>query len=124
MNLLRIQSRPIRIVLRWQLLATVVASLLSGWIAGVHGAVSAALGGAICISAGLVFALVASKSSTRSAGEALIWALRAEGIRLVLMVVLLWLVLATYPDVVVAGLIGSFIVSVLIFAMAAFVREA
>ncbi len=124
MNLFRIQSRPIRIVLRWQLFATVVASLLSGWIAGVHGAVSAALGGAICISAGLVFALVASKSSTRSAGEALIWALRAEGIRLVLMVVLLWLVLATYPDVVVAGLIGSFIVSVLIFAMAAFVREA
>jgi ATP synthase protein I len=124
MNLLRIQSRPIRIVLRWQLLATVVASLLSGWIAGVHGAVSAALGGAICIGAGLVFALVASKSSTRSAGEALIWALRAEGIRLVLMVVLLWLVLAIYPDVVVAGLIGSFIVSVLIFAMAAFVREA
>jgi len=111
-------------VLRWQLLATVVASLLSGWIAGVHGAVSAALGGAICISAGLIFALVASKSSKRSAGEALIWALRAEGIRLVLMVVLLWLVLATYPDVVVAGLIGSFIVSVLIFAMAAFVREA
>jgi ATP synthase protein I len=123
MNLLRIQSRPIRIVLRWQLFATAVASLLSGWIAGVHGAVSAALGGAICVGAGLVFALVASRSSTRSAGEALIWALRAEGIRLVLMVVLLWLVLATYPDVVVAGLIGSFIVSVLIFAMAAFVRE-
>ena len=39
------------------------------------------------------------------------------------MVLLLWLVLTFYRDVVVPGLIGSFVATVLIFAMAIFVRE-
>jgi hypothetical protein len=38
-------------------------------------------------------------------------------------VLLLWLVLATYDDVVAPALLGSFIVTVLIFTMAFFVRE-
>jgi hypothetical protein len=39
------------------------------------------------------------------------------------MILLLWVVLATYRDVVAIGLIGTFIATVLIFTMAVWVRE-
>jgi hypothetical protein len=38
-------------------------------------------------------------------------------------VILLWLVLATYSEVVVPVFVGSFIATALIFSMALFVRE-
>ena len=113
----------IRRIVGFQLLSTAAAALLAAWLAGVHGVVSAALGGLIGIVAGLIFAALASRSKARSAGEVLLAALRAEAAKLVLGLFLLWLVLVTYPDVVVAGLIGSFVVSILIFGMALFVRE-
>jgi F0F1-type ATP synthase assembly protein I len=49
--------------------------------------------------------------------------LRAEFVKVVLMILLLWVVLATYRDVVAIGLIGTFIATVLIFTMAVWVRE-
>ena len=49
--------------------------------------------------------------------------LRAEAAKIGLMVLLLWTVLTMYEEVVVTGLIGSFLVTVVIFAMAIFVRE-
>jgi ATP synthase protein I len=115
--------RIFRPIIGLQVLCTAVVSLLSAWVAGVHGAVSAALGGSIGIVAGLVFATLAARSKSRTAGEALYLALRAEAIKVALMVLLLWIVLATYRDVVAAGLIGSFIATVLIFSMAVAVRD-
>jgi len=96
---------------------------LSVWTAGIHGAVSAALGGSIGIIASLAFAALAARSKPKSAGEALYTALRAELVKVVLMILLLWVVLATYRDVVAIGLIGTFIATVLIFTMAVWVRE-
>ena len=101
---------------------TAAVSLLSAWLAGIHGAISAALGGSIGIIAGLAFVALAARSKPQSAGEALYAALRAEAVKVVLMIVLLWLVLATYKNVVAIGLIGAFIASVLIFTMTAWVR--
>ena len=118
-----ILSRPIRIVLRWQLIATAALVLLAGLVAGVHGALSAALGGAVSVSAGWVSAVVAAKGNAQSAGGILVGALRAEGVKIGLIVILLWLVLATYSEVVASAFFGSFFVTVLIFAMAFFVRE-
>lgn len=115
-------SKPIRTVMAWQVMATMVAALITGWFAGMHGAISAALGGAISILAGLVSVWLAARSGTGSPGEALYGALRAEVIRIILMLSLLWLVLANYKNVVALGLIGTFIVSVLLFTMAIFVR--
>jgi ATP synthase protein I len=113
---LRTLSKPIRTVLRWQVMATV------GW-AGVDGALSAALGGLVNICAGLGFAAAASLGRAESAGGTLLAALRAEAVKIGLVVILLWLVLATYKGVVVTAFIGAFAVTVLIFAMAFFVRE-
>lgn len=119
----RFLSKPIRTVLRWQLIATAALTLLAGIVAGVHGALSAALGGAISVCAGGVAAVVAAKSKTRSAGGILIGALQAEGVKIGLIVVLPWLVLVSYDEVVTAAFFGSFFATILIFAMAFFVRE-
>ena len=115
--------KPIRIVLRWQLIATAALTLAGGILAGVDGALSAALGGAVSACAGWVSAVVASRGKAQSAGEVLQGALMAEGVRIGLIVILLWLVMATYQSVVAPAFFGSFIVTVLIFGMAFFVRE-
>jgi ATP synthase protein I len=115
--------KPIYTVLRWQLIATAALTLAGGILAGVDGALSAALGGAVSVCAGWVSAVVASKGKAQSAGEVLVGALMAEGIKIGLIVILLWLVMATYEGVVAPAFFGSFIVTVLIFGMAFFVRE-
>jgi ATP synthase protein I len=115
--------KPIRTVLRWQLIATAALTLAGGILAGVDGALSAALGGAVSMCAGWVAAVVASKGKAQSAGEVLVGALMAEGVKIGLIVLLLWLVLATYEGVVAPAFFGSFLVTVLIFGMAFFVRE-
>jgi ATP synthase protein I len=121
--MLRILSKPIRTVLRWQIVATAVVTAVAAVAAGLDGALSAALGGLISIGAGLVSAAVAALSKAESAGGVLLGALRAEGIKIGLMVILLWLVLATYRDVVALALVGSFALTALIFTMAFIVRE-
>jgi ATP synthase protein I len=116
-------SKPIRTVLRWQLIATVALTIVAGLLAGVHGALSAALGGAVSLCAGGLSAAAVSMGRAQSAGGILIGALRAEGVKIGLIVVLLWLVLATYGEVVALAFFGSFFTTVLIFAMAFFVHE-
>ena len=119
----RTLRRPIRTVLRWQLLVTAGLTLVAGMVAGTHGALSAALGGAVSMCAGGVSAVVASLGDAQSAGGIVAGALRAEGVKIALIVILLWLVLATYADVVAPAFFGSFFATVLIFSMAFFVRE-
>jgi ATP synthase protein I len=109
--------------LRWQVIATAALTLLAGVLAGAHGAVSAALGGAISVSAGWASAKVAARGKENSAGGVLVTALKAEGVKLGVIAILLGLVLASYSEVVVSVFLGSFIATVLIFSMALFVRE-
>jgi ATP synthase protein I len=121
--MLRNLAKPIRTVLRWQVVATAALAVVAGVLAGGHGALSAALGGAVSILSGLASAVVASLGGARSAEGALFAVLRAEAVKIGLIVVLLWLVLATYKDVAVLVFLGTFAVTVVIFAMAFFVRE-
>ncbi|HVC12532.1 MAG TPA: ATP synthase subunit I [Burkholderiales bacterium] len=121
--MLRTLSKPIRTVLRWQLIATLALTLVAAAVAGVHGALSAALGGTVSVCAGLVSGVVASAGKAESAGGVLIGALRAEGIKIGLIVILLWLVLATYTDVVALAFLGTFILTALIFSVAFVVRD-
>ena len=121
--MLRIQSRPVRIVMVWQVVVTVLTAVVAGLLAGTHGAASAALGGTVSVIAGLAFAMVMQSSNMQSADGTIIAALRAEATKIGLAVILLWLVLALYKDVVLIVFIGSFIISILVFSMAFFVRE-
>jgi ATP synthase protein I len=121
--MLRIQSKPVRTVLVWQVLLTALLAVIAGLLAGIHGAVSAALGGIVSVIAGLAFALVMQSSNIQSADGTVVAALRAEATKIGLAVILLWLVLALYKDVVLIVFIGSFIFSILVFSMAFFVRD-
>lgn len=120
---LRPLRKPIRTVLRWQLVATAALVLAGGILAGVHGALSAALGGAVSICAGWASAVVASIGRAQSAGDVLIGALAAEGVKIGLIVLLLWLALTVYDEVVAPAFFGSFVMTILIFGMAFFVRD-
>ena len=116
-------SKPIRMVIRWQFLATAVLTLLAGVLAGAHGALSAALGGAVSISAGWASGMVAMSGREQSAGGVLVTALKAESVKLGVIACLLGFVLVGYAEVVVSVFLGSFVVTALIFSMAFFVRE-
>jgi len=121
--MLRPLSRPIRTVLQWQVIATAGLALAAAWLEGMHGAVSAVAGGLVSIVAGTASALVAARGGAKTAGGILVVALTAEGVKIGLIFVLLPLVLVAYRDVVVLVFFASFLVTVLIFAMAFFVRE-
>ena len=117
-------SKAIRTVLLWQVFMTSAIALCLGLLAGVHGAVSGILGGLVSICAGLAFSIVVSLSNSDSPAGTLVAAFRAEAVKIVTAIVLLWLVFSTYKDVIAIGFIGSFAVSILIFGMALFVRDA
>jgi ATP synthase protein I len=131
-------SKPVRTVIRWQAWATGLMVVGGAWLAGSHGALSAALGGLISVVSGLAAArLVAWRSAeppvasaetqaaraTEQAGRALLAALRAEGARIGLIVILLWLVMATYQAVIAPLFFGAFLVTVIIFSLAFFVGD-
>jgi ATP synthase protein I len=118
-----IRNKPIRIVMRWQLIVTTAMVLAFGWVWGIHGAASAFLGGVISIISAAAFSAIVSRYEGVTAGGALITALKAEAVKIIVMVILLWLVLTIYKDVVAVGFIGTFALTVLIFGMALFVTD-
>ena len=117
------QMRPIRIVLRWQLIVTVVLTLVALLLSGRDGALSAALGGGVNLVAGWVYGWRVSQGEARTAGEALRTMLRAEGIKILLIIAQLWLVLAYYKDIVHWAFLAAFVITVGVFAAAIAVRD-
>jgi ATP synthase protein I len=109
-----VRSRPIRTVLRWQLIVTAALALLASLPWGLHGAVSAALGGLVNVTAGWVFGWLVSRRKPLTAGEALRTMIRAEGVKILLIVAQLWAVLVNYGEIVIAAFLASFAVAVLV----------
>jgi ATP synthase protein I len=117
------QMRPIRIVLRWQLIVTAVLTLVSLFLWGAQGGLSAALGGAVNLVAGWVYGWRVSQGEARTPGEALATMLKAEAIKILLIIGQLWLVLANYKDIVHVAFLATFVITVGVFAAAIAVRE-
>jgi ATP synthase protein I len=115
--------RPFRTVLLWQLLATAGCACLAAIPWGKDGAVSAARGGGINVAAGSVNAWIVSRREARTAAGALRTMFRAEAVKVLLIVLLLWLAMAKYPSIVHAAFLGSFVITVAIFAAAIAVRD-
>ncbi|MBA2658344.1 MAG: ATP synthase subunit I [Nitrosospira sp.] len=118
-----IRNKPVRIVMRWQLIVTLAMVLTLGLLWGFHGAASALLGGVVSIISAAAFSAIISRYQGATASSALITALKAEAAKVIIMIILLWLVLTLYKDVVAVGFIGTFAVTVLIFGMALFVTD-
>jgi len=118
-----LSTKPIRNVLKWQVIATTAVAAIAGVWAGVHGVLSAVLGGIVNISACVVFALVVAVSRPSSAGATVATLFRAEAGKILVIVLQLWFVLTSYKDIVLAAFFAAFVITVLLFRMALFVRD-
>lgn len=118
-----IKSRPLIVILLWQIVFSIVAAIVCGLLSGINGAFSGFLGALVSVVAGGVYAILISRHSGYSAGDVLRTALRAEAVKIFLVVMLLWVVFTVYKDLKPAMFIGSFIAAVMISSMAVFVSE-
>jgi ATP synthase protein I len=116
--------KPIRIVLRWQLIATGALTLVAALVWGRDGAISAALGGAVNLVAGGAYGLWGAQGKARTAGEALRTMLRAEAVKVILIIAGLALVLTNYRDIVHVAFFMTFVITVGVFAAAIAVPDA
>ncbi len=91
---------------------------------GVHGAISALLGGFVSIIASVLYAMLIDRHEGYTADEVVKTALKAEAIKISVMIVLLFGVFLLYKEVVPIVFIGVFIVAAIIFSMALFVTTA
>lgn len=110
-------NRAFRLTMAWQAAISVAIAIVAGFVAGWHGSLSALLGGGIGVMGVLVFALV-SRRGLGSSSSAVRIALRAEGAKVLAIVVLLWLAFVVYRDMVVLAFLGAFVVSVLLSGLA------
>jgi ATP synthase protein I len=118
-----LSTRPIRYVLKWQALATVAIAAIAGIWVGVHGAVSAVLGGVVNLSACVVSAFVLGLGKPATAGATVVAVFRAEASKILVIVLQLWLVFATYRDVVLPAFLAAFVITVFLFGVALLVRD-
>jgi len=118
-----LSTKPIRRVLRWQAVATVVIAVIAGLWQGPHGALSAALGGVVNITSVVVYAVVLAVSNPASAGGTVAALFRAEACKILVIILQLWLVLVNYKEVVFVVFFASFVITVLLFRMALLDKE-
>lgn len=118
-----IKNRPLKIILRIQFLVTLIAVCGFWLLVGRHGGVSALLGGMISVATTAVYAIIVSQHSGYTAGAALRTALRAEAVKIVLTVGLLWIVFKYYESVNAFIFIGTFILTVLIYSLALLIAD-
>jgi ATP synthase protein I len=114
---------PIRRVAGWQAIATLLIAVAAGGWTGWHGVLSALLGGAVNVAAGVVFAVLVALDRPTSAGATVRVALRAEAAKIAVIVLQLWLILTTYREVVHAALFSAFVITVLVSQAAILVRD-
>lgn len=119
----QLSTKPYRTVLLWQAVATLAIAAIAGLLAGVQGALSAVLGGAINLSAGVVYAFVLAVAPPRTAGATIATMFRAEAAKILVIVALLWLVLSRYRETVLPAFLAAFVATVLLTSVALFVRE-
>ena len=97
-------------------------ALGAGFYLGSSGAISALLGGMVMMVASCVYAAMTG-GKIRSAGEALRTLIRAEAIKIGVIVLQLGTILTVYDAVVPGVFIGAFVVAVLIYPIALLVRD-
>lgn len=95
-----------RHMVKWQILATSIVALLAYFLAGLHGATSALVGGAAAIAGGFTASCIARRSDNKNqAGVILISLLKAEAAKILVIVLLLWIAFKVYANIVPLALI-------------------
>lgn len=114
---------PLGRIAGWQLLAAFAVAAVAGSWAGLHGALSALLGGLVSVTAGIVYAVIVRLGRVGTPVDTVRTMVRAEAAKITLIVLQLWLVLTTYRDAVYAALIAAFVVTVLVSTAAIVMRD-
>lgn len=97
---------------KWQLLATAAVAVAAFFLKGMHGALSALAGGGAAIAGGYVASLVAGRGEqNKEAGAILANLLKAEAVKILVIVILLWITFKMYA--------GNLVPMALIFGLAA-----
>lgn len=113
--------------MRWalaaQILVTLACAVLSAALAGAPAAVSAALGGGVAVAGSLVYVIVAARPVDGSPLSALRGLIRAQAAKVLVVVVLLWTVFKFHAAPVTAAFFVAFVLAVLVFSVAALVRD-
>ncbi len=113
-----LSTPAIRRVLKWQAIVTGAGALVAyGWGGG-HAALSAALGGVVNIAAVVVFAVVYALSGPTSRSGTVAALIRAEALKILVIVGQLGLILATYKAIVPVAFFATFVITVLLFRLA------
>ncbi|SDY55374.1 ATP synthase subunit I [Nitrosomonas sp. Nm33] len=118
-----IRNKPLHVVIRWQVLFTAFIALVFWGVFGLHAAISGFLGGMVSVISSIIYALIISRHKSYTAGGAIRTALRAEAVKIVVIITLLWTVFAVYEEVNASAFIGVFVITVIIFSMALFVPD-
>ncbi|MBS0424492.1 MAG: ATP synthase subunit I [Proteobacteria bacterium] len=118
-----IKSRPLNVVMRVQLLVTMLVAVVVWFFIDIQDAISAALGGIISVISSAAYAIIVSRHKGYTAGETIRTALRAESIKIILTVSLLWSVFKFYENVNALAFIGTFILTVLVYSLALLVAD-
>lgn len=118
-----IKNRPLKIVLQLQLLVTSIVAVVIWFFLDIQSAVSALLGGAVSVISSAAFAMIVSRHKGYTAEGTIRTALRAEAVKIILTVSLLWIVFKNYEDVNAFTFIGAFIFNVLVYSMALLVSD-
>jgi ATP synthase protein I len=107
----------------WQSCAGAAVGLLAAWWTGWQGFVSGLLGSLVNVLAGVVFALLVNVGEPTTAGGTLRTMLRAEAAKITVIVLLLWLVLKGYREIVHAAFFAAFVAAVLVSQTAPLIRN-
>lgn len=101
-------------MLRSQLIATIVVTIIAFAISGLHAGSSALLGGLSVVVSAFIALKVAEKSNqNKDATVILINLLKAEAVKIILIVILLFIVFKVYPQLIPLALIAGLAASAL-----------
>ena len=118
-----IKNRPLNIVLKAQLLLTLIVVIVFGFLSDFHSVMSAMLGGMVSLVSSLAFSVIISQHEGYTASGAIRTAINAEIVKICLIVILLWIVLKNYESINVLIFIGTFILTILVHSMALFISD-
>ncbi|PPD54944.1 MAG: hypothetical protein CTY10_07350 [Methylotenera sp.] len=93
-------------MLQWQLSATLVVMVVAFIVSGVHAAISALAGG-LSVTIGAYFASKIARRSSKEAATVLVNLLKAEAVKIVIIVVLLFITFKVYKQLVPFALIAG-----------------
>ena len=118
-----INNKPLKVVICTQLIITVAIAIVIGFWLGMHGVMSVIFGGMVSFVSSMAFAIIISRHKGYSASDTVRTALRAEAVKIIIIIILLWAVLKNYENINVYAFIGVFIVTILAHSVALLVTD-